>query len=112
MTWAELRSGQWQKTSVLVAVSLAAGARPLFEDAGRREALGSAMTAMRRKLLWVESENFQGWACSECAWTFTPTGPLVGESIDEMKMQYERQRDTDFAAHVCAEQPRGRKDPR
>jgi hypothetical protein len=61
---------------------------------------------MRRKLVWVESQNFQGWACSECAWAFKPVGPLIGESIDEMKMHYEHQRNKEFASHVCAEHPR------
>jgi DNA-binding NarL/FixJ family response regulator len=45
------------------------------------------MEAMRRKLVWVETLNFHGRACSECAWVFNPLGPPVGESIDEMKMR-------------------------
>jgi hypothetical protein len=68
--------------------------------------------AMRRKLVWVERQNFQGWGCDECAWVFNPTGPLVGESIDEMKVHYERQRDREFASHVCAEHPKAAKNPR
>jgi hypothetical protein len=70
------------------------------------------MTVMRRKLVWAESQNFQGWACSECGWIFSPLGPLVGESIDDMKKHYERQRDKEFISHVCAEHPRAVKDPR
>jgi hypothetical protein len=70
------------------------------------------MEAMRRKLVWVEKGNFLGWACTECAWTFNPIGPLVGESIDEMKMNYQQQRDKEFASHVCAEHPRATKNPR
>jgi hypothetical protein len=70
------------------------------------------MEAMRRKLVWVERENFQGWACSECVWAFNPLGPLVGKSIDEMKMHYELQRDKEFAAHICAEHPRAARSPR
>jgi hypothetical protein len=70
------------------------------------------MVAMCRKLIWAESRTFQGWACSECAWTFKPLGPLVGESIDEMKMHYESERDKQFASHVCAEHPRPTKTPR
>jgi hypothetical protein len=69
------------------------------------------MTAMRRKLIWAESKNFQGWACSECGWVFNSSGPLVGESIDEMKIDYEHQRDREFTSHVCAEHPRATKDP-
>jgi hypothetical protein len=67
---------------------------------------------MRRKLVWVGGQNFQGWACSECAWAFNPSGPLVGESIDVMKMHYEQQRDREFASHVCAAHPRPTKKPR
>jgi hypothetical protein len=70
------------------------------------------MEAMRRRLVWVERQDFQGWACSECAWAFNPTGPLVGESIQEMKMHYEQQRDKEFASHICAEHPRVPKNPR
>jgi hypothetical protein len=69
------------------------------------------MEAMCRKLIWFERQNFQGWACANCAWAFNPLGPLVGESIDEMKMQYEKQRDKEFAAHVCAEHPRTANNP-
>jgi rubredoxin len=70
------------------------------------------MTAMRRKLVWAESQNFRGWACSECGWAYNPSGPLVGESIDEMKMHYELQCNKEFTAHVCGEHPRATKDAR
>jgi hypothetical protein len=69
------------------------------------------MAAIRRKLVWVERQDFQGWACSECAWAFNPSGPLVGKSIDEIKMRYEQQRDKEFASHLCAEHPRVTKNP-
>ncbi len=36
---------------------------------------------------------------TECAWAFNPLGPIVGQSIDEMKMHYELQRDQEFASH-------------
>jgi hypothetical protein len=70
-----------------------------------------AMERMRRKLVWVEEQRFWGWGCSECAWLFRPLGPLVGESIEDMKMHYGEQRDKEFAAHVCAEHPRAPKNP-
>ncbi len=79
------------------------------------------MDAMRRKLVWVERQDFQvwverqdfqGWACTECAWAFNPLGPVVGTSIDEMKALYEQQRDKEFAVHVCAAHPRATKNPR
>jgi len=67
--------------------------------------------AMRRKLVWVERQNFQGWVCTECAWVFNPAGPVVGQSIDEMKRLYEKQRDAEFTSHVCAQHPRATKNP-
>ena len=70
------------------------------------------METTRRKLVWVETLNFQGWACTECAWAFNPLGPVVNESIDEMKMSYERQRDKEFASHICAEHARATTNPR
>jgi hypothetical protein len=70
-----------------------------------------AIEAMLRKLVWIERQNFQGWACSECAWAFNSLGPLVGESLDDMKMHYEQQRDKEFTSHVCAEHSRAKKNP-
>jgi hypothetical protein len=70
-----------------------------------------AMEPMRRKLLWIEEQHFWGWSCSECAWLFRPLGPLVGESIDDMKVHYEKQRDKEFASHICAEYRRASKKP-
>jgi hypothetical protein len=64
---------------------------------------------MRRKLLWVQDQHFLGWGCSECAWVFNPVGSPAGKSLDEMKRNYEQQRDRDFAAHVCAAHPRAKK---
>ena len=61
---------------------------------------------MPRKLVWMESQTFEGFGCSECTWVFKPPGALVGESLDEMKQKYEAQRDKEFAAHVCIKQPR------
>jgi hypothetical protein len=58
---------------------------------------------MQRKLVWIERWNFQGSGCSECAWVFKPSGTPTGKSLDEMKQDYEQQRDKHFAAHVCAE---------
>ena len=63
---------------------------------------------MQRYLVWIEDQRFQGWGCSECAWVFNPSGPPTGKWLDEMKQNYERQRDKDFAAHVCTEHPRAK----
>jgi hypothetical protein len=65
-----------------------------------------AVEVRRRELAWIERKNFQGWACSECAWTFNPSGPLVGESLDDMKMHYEQQRDKEFMSAPSTREPR------
>ena len=62
--------------------------------------------AMARELVWVEKYRFRGWACSNCAWQFSPTGPPSGGSIPEMVESYKKQRDEEFKAHMCAKQPR------
>jgi rubredoxin len=59
-----------------------------------------------RNLVWVKSVRSESWACSECAWAFNPSGPPQGHSLEEMKRNFERQRDKEFAVHVCAEHPR------
>jgi hypothetical protein len=59
-----------------------------------------------RKMIWVESVHNEGWGCSECGWTFNPWGPPHGTPLDEMKQSSERQRDKEFASHVCAQHPR------
>jgi hypothetical protein len=70
-----------------------------------------AVQARRRELVWIERKNFQGWACSECAWAFNPSGPLVGDSLGDMKMHYEQQRDKEFKSHVCTEHSGAKKNP-
>jgi hypothetical protein len=62
-----------------------------------------------RKLVSIENPHFAGRGCSECAWVFKPSGPLAGNSLDEMKEIFERLRDKEFAIHVCAEHPRDKK---
>jgi hypothetical protein len=61
---------------------------------------------MGRELVWVEKERFQGWACSACAWEFKSSGPITGITIEEMKRNYEQQRDKEFKAHACAKYPK------
>lgn len=58
---------------------------------------------MRRELVWVKTPDFQGWACSQCAWLFNPSDFIDGNTIDEMKQNYERERDRAFASHSCPE---------
>jgi hypothetical protein len=64
--------------------------------------------ATRRKLVWVwlTRLNFGVWTCSECAWVFNPLGPPIGDSLEEMQVHYEQQRDKEFASHICAEHPK------
>jgi hypothetical protein len=57
-------------------------------------------------MTWIEGSRFQGSGCSECAWVFHPSGPPIGDSLSDMVEKYERLRDQEFAAHVCAEHPR------
>jgi hypothetical protein len=66
---------------------------------------------MRRKLIWIEEQSFWGWGCSECAWVFNASGSPAGNSLDEMKRNYERRRDEEFATHACAEHPEPRRLP-
>jgi len=65
---------------------------------------------MSRKLVWIERANFQGYGCSECPWVFKSSGTPSGKSLDEMKKDYEQQRDKDFAAHACAQRSSGKVD--
>jgi len=67
-----------------------------------KELIGSE--AMR-KMIWVKSTCYEGWACSECAWKFNPVGPPRGASLDEMKQNFAGQRDSEFASHLCARHP-------
>jgi hypothetical protein len=64
------------------------------------------VTAPPRELIWIQEPHFLGWGCSQCAWRFKPSGPPVGNSLQEMKDNYLRLRDEESAAHVCAEHPR------
>lgn len=62
-----------------------------------------------RTLIWIEETRFRGWGCSECGWEFSPSGAPTGNSLEEMKEEYERLRDKEFAAHGCAEHPKAKK---
>jgi hypothetical protein len=62
-----------------------------------------------RMLIWIEEPRFQGFGCSECAWAFNPSGPPVGNSLQEMKEYYKRRRDKEFAIHECAGHTRAKK---
>lgn len=64
---------------------------------------------MRRELEWVKISDFQGWACSQCGWLFDPSDAIDGNTIEEMKQNYERERDRAFASHFCQEHPKLKK---
>ena len=55
------------------------------------------------ELVWVEKERFTGWACSGIPWQFNPSTFPAGNTLGEIKQNYERQRDEDFDSHVCVE---------
>jgi rubredoxin len=61
-----------------------------------------------RKLVRVEGQSFQGWGCSECSWVFNPSGPPVGQSLDEMTRNFRAQLSNEFASHDCAQHTRRR----
>jgi hypothetical protein len=60
---------------------------------------------MHRETVWIEKEGIRAWACSACAWEYNPSGLPPGRTIAEMKQNYERQRDSEFRSHLCAEHP-------
>jgi len=59
-----------------------------------------------RKMIWVKSAHSELCSCSRCAWSFKPSGPPHGTTLDEMMQNFERQRDKEFVSHVCAEHAR------
>ena len=62
-----------------------------------------------RKMIWVKSGPGEFWSCSRCAWAFRPSGPPQGTTLDEMMQNFERQRDKEFAGHVCQNEPKARR---
>jgi hypothetical protein len=61
---------------------------------------------MPPRLVWIESQKFVGFGCSECTWVFKPSGAFVGESLDKIKQRFKAERDEAFAAHDCAQHPK------
>ena len=59
----------------------------------------------RPEMVWVQRERFLGWACAGCAWEFHTSGIPAANTLAEIKQQYERQRDKEFASHLCAAHP-------
>jgi hypothetical protein len=56
-----------------------------------------------RQMVWVKTARVQSWGCSQCSWTFNPLGPPLGNGLDEMMQNYERQRDMEHLLHACVE---------
>ena len=44
---------------------------------------------MRRELIQITNQRFQGFGCSDYGWVFKPIGSLVGESLEQMKRVYQ-----------------------
>ena len=62
----------------------------------------------RRKMVWTKTPRMEAWTCCACGWAFRPSGPPVGDSLEEMMLNYELQRDAEYASHVCAMCPKTR----
>ena len=69
----------------------------------------SAGESRLRTLIWISDPHFHGPGCSQCAWLFRPSGPPIGNSLMEMKKNYRRSCNEEFARHICAEHPRATK---
>ena len=71
-----------------------------------RERLPRPKVNQSKSLAWVETTDLEAWTCTACAWAFLPSGPPVGDSLEEMMQNYEQQRDREFSSHVCAQHPK------
>jgi hypothetical protein len=71
---------------------------------GERSA--NSITIHSRRLVFVKTAQMDVLTCATCAWTFVPSGPPLGESLKEIMSNFERQRDTEFKSHVCAQHPK------
>jgi hypothetical protein len=76
----------------------------LFEKTGNER----SKKAFMRQMVYIRTERVQVCGCSGCGWTFNPSGPPRGNNLEEMKQNYERQRDKEYASHLCAEHPRAK----
>ena len=62
-----------------------------------------------RTLTWIREAHFHGPSCSRCMWLFRPSGPPTGNSLQQMKENYMRLCNEEFATHDCAQHPRAAK---
>ena len=62
---------------------------------------------MARQLTWIDDGKFfEGWTCSECAWTY-PIPELLADP--EAKKAYDRLASANFAKHACEALPKKQK---
>jgi hypothetical protein len=61
--------------------------------------------SLMRQMIWIKTAGMNAWGCSQCVWLFNPSDPPRGSNLEEMKENYERQRDKEYASHVCAKYP-------
>jgi len=61
-----------------------------------------------RNMKWIEERTFEGWGCSKCIWVFHPFGLPIGESLDQMKRNFQIQLAEAFASHDCVERGRAK----
>ena len=66
-------------------------------------------TPIPRQMVWTKTPQIAAWGCVGCAWAFSPSGPPLGNNLEEMIRNYELQRDKEYASHVCAEHCRTKK---
>jgi hypothetical protein len=64
------------------------------------------MAKMGRRMNWAIEQMFEGWTCSECAWTY-PIPELLTDP--QAKDAYDRMASTNFKAHDCGAIPKERK---
>jgi hypothetical protein len=53
---------------------------------------------MAKRLTWVNDGEFEGWTCSECAWTY-PIPELLADP--DAKAAYDRIASANVAKHAC-----------
>ena len=61
---------------------------------------------MGRRITWAIEQMFEGWTCSECAWTY-PIPELLADP--KAKNAYDRIAIANFKRHDCGATPKGRK---
>jgi len=67
--------------------------------------LGMPSMTNSRKLSFVDRDDFAGWACSECGWTFRPPETDVTrgtDTLDNLILRSQQLAEQAFAAHACA----------